>query len=100
MSRQVSPSTAKPYGIERVTRLWGVARATVYRHRRPDRGERRRLVRTPARRGLAHSLRWPSPWKGLSARSFLIASTRASSVIAPSGPGRLCGVSPDRRRWR
>ena len=42
MSRQVSPSTAKPYGIERVTRLWGVARATVYRRRRPDRGERRR----------------------------------------------------------
>jgi transposase InsO family protein len=42
MSRQVSPSAAKPYGIERVTRLWGVARATVYRHRRPDRGERRR----------------------------------------------------------
>src|SRR4051812_49712813 len=42
MSRQGSPSTAEPYGIERVTRLWGVARATVYRHRRPDRGERRR----------------------------------------------------------
>src|SRR3954449_5192978 len=42
MSRQASPSAAKPYGIERVTRLWGVARATVYRHRRPDRGERRR----------------------------------------------------------
>jgi transposase InsO family protein len=42
MSRQVSPSTAKPYGIERVTRLWGVARATVYRHRRPDGGGRRR----------------------------------------------------------
>src|SRR4051794_3288710 len=42
MSQRVSPSTAEPYGIERVTRLWGVARATVYRHRRPDRGERRR----------------------------------------------------------
>src|SRR4051812_20052611 len=42
MSRQGSPSTAEPYGIERVTRLWGVARSTVYRHRRPDRGERRR----------------------------------------------------------
>jgi transposase InsO family protein len=42
MSRRVSPSTAKPYGIERVARLWGVARATVYRHRRPAGGERRR----------------------------------------------------------
>ena len=33
MSRQVS--TAKVYGIQRVTRVWGVARATIYRHRRP-----------------------------------------------------------------
>jgi putative transposase len=38
MSRQVSPSTDKAYGIERVARLWGVARATVYRHRRPKAG--------------------------------------------------------------
>ncbi len=36
MSRQVSPSTAKIYGIQRVTRVWGVARATTYRHRRPS----------------------------------------------------------------
>jgi putative transposase len=42
MSRRVAPSTAKTYGVERVARLWGVARATVYRHRRPDHGERRR----------------------------------------------------------
>jgi len=42
MSRRVSPSAAKPYGIERVARLWGVARATVYRHRRPADGQRRR----------------------------------------------------------
>jgi putative transposase len=35
MSRRVSPSTDKMYGIERVTRLWGVSRATLYRHRRP-----------------------------------------------------------------
>jgi transposase InsO family protein len=33
MSRRVSPSTDKVYGVERVTRLWGVSRATVYRHR-------------------------------------------------------------------
>src|SRR3954468_2309024 len=33
MSRQISPSTDKVYGLERITRLWGVSRATVYRHR-------------------------------------------------------------------
>src|SRR4051794_2065363 len=42
MSRQVSPSTDRVYGLQRVTRLWGVSRATVYPHRRPDQGERRR----------------------------------------------------------
>jgi putative transposase len=35
MSRAVSPSTDRPYGVLRVTRLWGVSRATVYRYRRP-----------------------------------------------------------------
>jgi putative transposase len=35
MSRAVSPSANRPYGVLRVTRLWGVSRATVYRHRRP-----------------------------------------------------------------
>ena len=42
MSRRASPSTGKVYGLRRVARLWGVARATVYRHRRPNEGERRR----------------------------------------------------------
>ena len=37
MSRQVSPSTDRVYGLQRVTRIWGVSRATIYRHRRrPD----------------------------------------------------------------
>jgi putative transposase len=36
MSRAVSPSTNRPYGIAMVSRLWRVARATVYRHRRPS----------------------------------------------------------------
>jgi putative transposase len=35
MSRQVSPCTGQVYGLLRVTRVWGVSRATVYRHRRP-----------------------------------------------------------------
>jgi putative transposase len=35
MSRRVSPSTEQLYGLQRVTRVWGVSRATVYRHRHP-----------------------------------------------------------------
>jgi len=35
MSRQVSPSANRCYGVLRVTRVWGTSRATLYRHR-PD----------------------------------------------------------------
>ena len=35
MSWMVSPSTNRPYGLLRVTRVWGTSRATVYRHRHP-----------------------------------------------------------------
>jgi putative transposase len=37
MSRTCSPSTGRPYGLARVARLWGIARASVYRHRGPAR---------------------------------------------------------------
>ena len=33
MSRQVSPSANRSYGVQRVTRVWGTSRATLYRHR-------------------------------------------------------------------
>jgi DNA-binding transcriptional MocR family regulator len=33
MSRQVSPAIGKIDGLQRVTRIWGVSRATIYRHR-------------------------------------------------------------------
>jgi putative transposase len=36
MSRTVSPSASRPYGLLRVTQLWRTARATVYRHRRHE----------------------------------------------------------------
>jgi putative transposase len=36
MSRQVSPSTNRAYGLVRVARILGVSRATVYRQRRHD----------------------------------------------------------------
>ena len=42
MSRRVSPSTHQVYGLQRVTRIWAVSRATVYRHRQqPEASERR-----------------------------------------------------------
>ena len=34
MSRQVSPSVNRSYGVARVTRVWGTSRATLYRQRR------------------------------------------------------------------
>ena len=37
MSRAVSPSGGRPYGLALVCRVWGVARSTVYRHREPPR---------------------------------------------------------------
>ena len=37
MSARLSPSTCRPYGLERVTRIWGISRATIYRHRLPKR---------------------------------------------------------------
>ena len=36
MSRQVSPSSGRPYGLARVSRAWGIARATIYRFRHPS----------------------------------------------------------------
>jgi hypothetical protein len=35
MSRTISPSRDQPYGLTRVCRIWRVARASVYRHRKP-----------------------------------------------------------------
>jgi putative transposase len=42
MSRQVSPSVNRSYGMLRVTQVWGTSRATLYRHRRGDQPGRRR----------------------------------------------------------
>ncbi len=42
MSRQLSPSTDKVYGLQRVTRFWGVSRATVYRYRHLTRAVERK----------------------------------------------------------
>jgi putative transposase len=42
MSRAVSPSVDRVYGLVRVARCWHVSRATVYRHRQASAGPKRR----------------------------------------------------------
>jgi transposase-like protein len=42
MSRQVSPSTNRAYGLQRVTRIWRVPRSTIYRRRRSEALERKK----------------------------------------------------------
>ena len=41
MSRAVSPSAARVYGLARVTRCWRVSRASLYRHRQAPASKRR-----------------------------------------------------------
>src|SRR3954453_11576574 len=60
MSRQVSPSTDRVYGLQRVTRIWGVSRATIYRHRhQPEALDRRRSgpIGAMADEGLVRAIR-------------------------------------------
>ena len=52
---------------------------------RISRSTRRLEVRVPPWRNLAHTLRWPSPWKGLAASTARIASSRSASGIGPTG---------------
>src|SRR3954447_15725436 len=37
MSRTLSPSSGRPYGLARVCRVWRTSRATIYRHLSPSR---------------------------------------------------------------
>jgi putative transposase len=39
MSRTLSPTSGRPYGLARVCRVWRAARATIYRHLAPPRTE-------------------------------------------------------------
>ena len=90
MSRQVSPATGRVYGLQRVTRVWGVSRATIYRHRRPAAGMRRR----------------PGP-RGAMADEALVAAIRQLLADSPfHGEGyrklwarlRFQGIRTSRRR--
>ena len=80
MSRRVSPSTDQVYGLQRVTRIWGVSRATVYRHRHR---RRRSSAGGPGR-----SVRWRTrSWCGRSGSSC---RTARSMARATASCGRGC----------
>ena len=55
MSRTVSPSSGKPYGLARVCRVWRAARASVYRISPPPGPNRRGVL---ARLGRCRMPRW------------------------------------------
>ena len=113
MSRAVSPSTGRPYGILRVTRLWGVARATVYRHRRPPpaaigrrrpgpagarpddelAAEIRRLLKASPFHGEGYRKVWARlRLKGVrTSRRRVLRLMRAHGLLAPGRVGRAHG---------
>ena len=91
MSRRVSPSTDRAYGLQRVARVWGASRATIYRHRR-------RSGDTPRRR--------PGPI-GAMADEALVEAIRKLLTDSPfHGEGhrklwarlRFAGIRTSRRR--
>src|SRR3954451_7600502 len=65
---------------------------------RIGRSTRRREVRTPPWRNLAHTLRWPSAWNGLAASTARTASRSSASGIGPTGPGRRGAARDGGRR--
>ena len=91
MSRRVSPSADRAYGLQRVARVWGASRATVYRRRR-------RCDDTPRRR--------PGP-VGAMADEALVEAIRKLLTGSPfHGEGhrklwarlRFAGIRTSRRR--
>ena len=112
MSRRVSPSTGKVYGLQRVARLWGLSRATVYRHRRPADGERRRpgplgAMSDEALVGEIRKLLWDSPFHGEGHRKLwarlrfagvrtrrrrVLRLAREHGLLAHQRPGRRHGL--------
>jgi transposase InsO family protein len=91
MSRQVSPSTDRAYGLQRVARVWGASRATAYRHRR-------RSGDTPHRR--------PGPLGAMTDDALVEAIRRLLTDSPFHGEGhrklwarlRFAGVRTSRRR--
>ena len=105
MSRMLSPTTNRSCGVALVGRLWRVARATVYRHRRPA-AERRRsgpvgpmpddelvdAIRDLLARGPFHGEGYRKIWARLRFAGIRTSKRRAPpdrrARAAGTGPGR------------
>ena len=48
MSAAISPSTHRPYGVQRVCRIWALPRSTFYRASRPADSRSRQATRSQA----------------------------------------------------
>ena len=111
MSRAVSPSTSRPYGVAMVTRLWRIARATVYRHRSPAAAQPRRpgpvgpmlddelmgAIRDLLARGPFHGEGYRKIWARLrfagirTSKRRVLRLTREHGLQAPGRVGRRHG---------
>ena len=92
MSRVVSPSADRSYGVQRVTRVWGTSRATLYRHRRCDEPG---IGRRPGPLGPCRTRRWSkrsaSCWPP--ARSTVRATGKSGHGCASPASARPSGAS-------
>ena len=110
MSRVVSPSTNRPYGVALVSRLWRIARASVYRHRSPVTEPRRPgpvgpmpddelvdAIRDLLARGPFHGEGYRKIWARLrfagirTSKRRVLRLTREHSLQAPGRVGRAHG---------
>ena len=117
MSRKVSPSANRSYGVLRVTRVWGTARATLYRHRHGDpSGTGRRpgplgpmpdaalveAIRALLAASLFHGEGYRKIWARLrfagirTSKRRVLRLMRAHDLLAPGRVGRPHGPSRER----
>jgi putative transposase len=116
MSRRVSPATGRTYGLQRVARVWGVSRATVYRHRHRSDGVKRgrpgppgampdqdlaRVIRQLLRDSPFHGEGYRKLWARLrfagirTSRRRVLRLMRAHGLLAPQRAGRPRGSRAD-----